>query len=132
MTHTGTSGGAFPAIGDVGLVGVVGVAQERAGGRGAAAAPRGARFTQLDSALVLGAAVRRGGLTPLGVGRPGSCVLAHCVGKEGALRLEVVKGCSPWKRLRFLPRQLIAGAERWPTFRNIVTLTPSDGGLWYS
>lgn len=77
-THTGARGGAFPAVGDVGLVGVVGVAQQGAGGRSSTAAARGARFTQLDSALLLAAVLRRGRLTPLGMSHPRGNVLTHC------------------------------------------------------
>lgn len=76
-THARAGGHAFPAVWDIGLVGVVGVAQQGAGGRGAAAA-RGAGFTELDSAVFLYAAVRRGGLAPLWVGCSRSGVLTYC------------------------------------------------------
>lgn len=73
-THTWAGGGAFPAVGDVGLVGVVGVAQQRAGGWSPAAA-RGGGFTQLDSTFLLGAVLGRGGLTPLWMRHPRRDVL---------------------------------------------------------
>lgn len=77
VTHAGAGGDTFPAVWDVGLVGVVGVAQQRAGGRGASA-PRGAGLTELHAAFFLGAVVRRGGLTPLGVSHSWRSVLTNC------------------------------------------------------
>lgn len=77
MTHAWAGGGAFPAVGDVGLVGVVGVAQQRAGGR-SPAAPRGAGFTELDSTFLLHAVLRCSGLTPLWMGHPWRDVLTNC------------------------------------------------------
>lgn len=76
-THARASGGAFPAVRDVGLVGVVGVAQQRAGG-GRAAAPGGAGFTQLDSTFLLCVVLCCGGLTPLGMSHAWGGVLANC------------------------------------------------------
>lgn len=85
-THGLRGGGAgFPAIGDVGLVGVVGVAQQRAGGRrGAPAPPRGSRFAQLDPAVVVLPVVDGGRLAALGVGRAGARVLADWREGKGA------------------------------------------------
>lgn len=77
VTHAGAGGDTFPAVWDVGLVGVVGVAQQRAGGRGASA-PRGAGLTELHAAFFLGAVVRRRGLTPLGVSHSWRSVLTNC------------------------------------------------------
>ena len=85
MTHTRAGGGAFPAVGDVGLVGVVGVAQQGAGGR-SSAAPRGAGFTQLDASFLLHAVLRRGGLTPLRMSRPRRIVLTDCSERERTQR----------------------------------------------
>lgn len=76
-THARAGGDTFPAVWDVGLVGVVGVAQQRAGGR-SASAPRGAGFTELDSAFFLGAVVCRRGLTPLWVSHSWRGVLTSC------------------------------------------------------
>lgn len=73
-THARAGGGTFPAVGDVGLVGVVGVAQQRAGGW-SPAAPRGAGFTELDSTFFLAAVLRCGGLTPLRMSHPWRDVL---------------------------------------------------------
>ncbi len=80
-SHARAGGGAFPAVRDVGLVGVVGVAQQGARGRSPATA-RGARFTQLDSTFLLGAVVRRGGLTPLRMSHPRRDVLTDCTHKN--------------------------------------------------
>lgn len=76
VTHArANGGGAFPSVGDVGLVGVVGVAQQGAGG-GRTAAPWGAGFTELDSAFLFGIVLRCGCLTPLGMSHPRGDVLA--------------------------------------------------------
>lgn len=76
VTHTRASGGgAFPAVGDVGLVGVVGVAQQGAGGWSAAAS-WGAGFTELDSTFLFRAVLCCGCLTPLGMSHPWGDVLA--------------------------------------------------------
>lgn len=74
VTHARAGGGTFPAVGDVGLVGVVGVAQQRAR-RWSPAAPRGAGFTELDSTFFLAAVLRCGGLTPLWMSHPWRDVL---------------------------------------------------------
>lgn len=80
-THARASGDTFPAVWDVGLVGVVGVAQQRAGGRGTSA-PRGAGLTELNAAFFLRAAVRRRGLAPLWVSHAWRDVLTNCTKRE--------------------------------------------------
>lgn len=77
-TYAGPGGGSFPAVRDVGLVGVVGVSEQRAGGLRSAAGR--AWFSQLDASLVFGAVVRRCGLTALRVSHPRRRVLTHCEG----------------------------------------------------
>lgn len=62
VTHAWASGGAFPAVWDVSLVRVVGVAQQGASRR-SPTAPWGAGFTELD--FFLCAVLWCGGLTPL-------------------------------------------------------------------
>lgn len=75
-THSLAGGGAFPAVGDVGLVWVVGIPQQGAGGW-CAAAPRGAGLAELDSTFLFGAVLRCGGLTPLWMSHPWRGVLTH-------------------------------------------------------
>lgn len=74
VTHTRPSGGAFPAVWYVGLVGVVSIAQQRAGGRSPAAS-NSVGFTELDSTFFLCAVVCCGGLTPLWMSHPRRDVL---------------------------------------------------------
>lgn len=81
VTHTRAGGGAFPAVRDVGLVGVVGVAQQRAG-RWGPATPRGAGFAELDSTFFLGTVLRRSGLTPLWMSHPWRDVLTDYGGTD--------------------------------------------------
>lgn len=85
VTHARAGGHAFPAVWDIGLVGVVGVAQQRAGGR-RAAATRGAGFTELDATVFLCAVVRRGGLAPLWLSHSWRDVLTHCRKTTGERR----------------------------------------------
>lgn len=73
VTHARAGGGAFPAVRDVGLVWVVGVAQQGTGGW-SPAAPRGGGFTELDT-FFLCAVLRCGGLTPLWMSHPRRDVL---------------------------------------------------------
>lgn len=75
MTYARAGGGAFPAVRDVGLIGVVGVAQQRAGGW-SATTPRGTGFTELDSTFLFHAVVRCGRLTPLWMSHPWGDILA--------------------------------------------------------
>lgn len=74
VTHARASGGAFPAVRYVGLVWVVGVAQQGAGGW-SPTAPRGGGFTELDSTFFLCAVLCCGGLTPLWMSHPRRDVL---------------------------------------------------------
>lgn len=75
VTHARASGGAFPAVWDVSLVRVVGVAQQGASRR-SPAAPWGAGFTELD--VFLGAVLRCGGLTPLWMSHSRRDILTDC------------------------------------------------------
>lgn len=89
VTHArANGGGAFPAVGDVSLVGVVGVAQQGAGGW-STAGPWGAGFTELDSTFLFRAVLRCGCLTPLWMSHPWGGVLANY-----RHRTEIYRGCS--------------------------------------
>lgn len=75
VTHAWASGGAFPAVWDVSLVRVVGVAQQGASRR-SPTAPWGAGFTELD--FFLCAVLRCGGLTPLWMSHSRRDILTDC------------------------------------------------------
>lgn len=75
VTHAWASGCAFPAVWDVSLVRVVGVAQQGASRR-SPAAPWGTGFTELD--FFLCAVLRCGGLTPLWMSHSRRDILTDC------------------------------------------------------
>lgn len=106
VTHAGAGGGAFPAVRNVSLVGVVGVAQQRAGGRGATA-PRGAGFTELDSTFLLRAVLRCGGLTPLWMGHPRRDVLTDYRQEEGEKNTKTDRCVTDDSEILFVPRAKI-------------------------
>lgn len=104
------SGGSFPAVRDVSLVGVVGVAHQRAGGW----CPAGswdARFTELDSTFLFHAVLRSSCLTPLWMSHPWREVLTNLL---AVTSLFVVGGDAP---LDFeVGGRLAVELTAWPRF----------------
>lgn len=122
-THARAGGGAFPAVGDVGLVGVVGVAQQRAGGWSPAAA-RGGGFTQLDSTFLLGAVLGRGGLTPLWMRHPWRDVLTDYDEEKTDTEVwRVSQRCCLHLWQKDVLNKVFLSKMRRPTFEEYLTLT---------
>lgn len=109
VTHARASGDAFPAVWDVSLVRVVGIAQQGASRRGPAA-PWGAGFTELD--FFLCAVLRCGGLTPLWMSHSRRDILTDCR-KRQRKKETLISGSHSKVLYVFFLSQMI-----WTTFWN--------------